>query len=859
MNLRFREKGLSPKLRRQLIILGLVFLSSLILFSLLFNFHRRPRALSMDKPSLPGISVGLKDRQINRLFAYTTPMEGSYMRGTITPLIDGDRLQLTIDSLGKAVQSLDYELRSADGQNQLASGQLNDLGGGGQDPSAEIDLSGKLEDETEYLLTLTLQLTGSKEKIYYYTRVLKTGNDHVEEIFDFARDFHAKSLSDQYRDLSVYLNDPSREANSTDLTEVNLNSGIGQIGYGSLKASQVREPDYSFTDINTNYCMLESSFILRKDDQGISRYFTVHEYFRVRYSTRRMYLMDYQRRMDPIQTDGSISVTGARLNLGVGNGNLNCLPNETGSLISFVSGGDLFTYDQGKKSLKRIFSFRDDSDLTDPRSNCADHAYKLLGVDESGSMDFVVYGYMNAGPHEGQVGINLYHYDSVTGQTLEKAFVRSGDSYQILKASFSDLLYMNGRRDFYLIVDGTAVRIDLNRGKTTELLRGLKKGQYAVSASGRYLAYTEASEPADQIHIMDFEMGEKRDLTASDGEKIQVLAFMGEDLAYGVIRPSDQTKDAAGNVISPMYQVKIHSISEDKELLTYQKDGLFVVGAGRGGATLTLRRVRRQGDHYVSADSDSIQKSLTEKSDFCEIQAQEDPGLGMVTTVQMTDSGRETTGQEKAQALRFQRTDLAAAPKKASLQLDPGDQDLRYFVYQGSRVDLTTDSLIDAIDRADADMGLVVDSKAHTIWRRDKRAYVGALSGFKVNDVDKGADASSQALSAILMREKKPTKVSDLTAQGKRPAQILDESLQGSLAVDLTGAKLSQVLYYVSKGSAVYALLPGGEAILIVGYSSDTIRYFQPQTGNVISARMDSISGQLEEAGNVFLSYVKAN
>ena len=329
MNLRFREKGPSPKLRRQLIILGLVFLSSLILFSLLFNFHRRPRALSMDKPSLPGISVGLKDWQINRLFAYTTPMDGSYMRGTVTPLIDGDRLQLTIDSLGKAVQSLDYELRSADGQNQLASGQLSGLGGGGQDPSAEIDLSGKLEDETEYLLTLTLQLTGSKEKIYYYTRVLKTRDDHVEEIFDFARDFHAKSLSDQYRDLSVYLNDPSREANSTDLTDVNLDSGIDQIGYGSLKAGQVREPDYSFTDINANYCMLESSFILRKDDQGTSRYFTVHEYFQVRYSTRRMYLMDYQRRMDPIQTDGSISVTGARLNLGVGNGNLNCLPNET--------------------------------------------------------------------------------------------------------------------------------------------------------------------------------------------------------------------------------------------------------------------------------------------------------------------------------------------------------------------------------------------------------------------------------------------------------------------------------------------------------------------------------------------------
>lgn len=858
MNLRFRERGPSPEARRRLTILGLVFLSSLVIFFIVFNFHRSPRAVSMDKPSLPGITVRLGDQRINRLYAYTTAMDGSYMRGSITPLIDSDRLHLTIDNAGKTVRGLDYELRSADGQNQLASGQADGLETGGQEQSAEIDLSGKLEDKTEYLLILTLQLSGSKEKIYYYTRVLKPKDDHVQEIFDFARDFHAKSLSDRYTDLSVYLNDPSREVHSADLTEVNLDSGIAQIGYASLGASQVQEPEYSFTDINASYCMLESSFVLKKDDQWGTRCFTVHEYFRVRYSPRRMYLMDYQRRMDPIQTDGSISVTGSRLNLGLGNENLNYLANETGTLISFVSGGDLFQYDQGKESLKRVFSFRNDSDLTDPRGNYADHAFKLLNVDETGTMDFVVYGYMNAGPHEGQVGINLYHYDSVTGQTAERAFVRTGGSYQILKASFSDLLYMNGRQNFYLMVGGTVVRIDLNKGRTTELLRGLRTGQYAVSRSGRYLAYTDAREPADQIHIMDWETGEKKDLTASEGEKIQALAFMDEDLAYGVIRPADQARDAAGNVISPMYQVKIRSIREEKELLTYQKEGFFVVGGDRSGATLTLRRVRREGDHYASADSDTIKNSLNEKSDTSQVQAQADQSLGVVTIVQLADPSRDKTRQGQVQALRFEKAGLIPASKRASVQADPSDQETRYFVYKGSQVDLTTDSLVDAIDRADADMGLVVDSKSHDIWRRDKRAYVGSLSGFAVNDADKGADASTQALSAILMREKKPARVSDLTAQGKKPVQILNESLQGSLAVDLTGAKLSQVLYYVSCGSAVYALLPGGDAILIVGYSSDTIRYIQPQTGNVLSVRRDAINKQLEAAGNVFVSYVEA-
>ena len=34
---------------------------------------------------------------------------------------------------------------------------------------------------------------------------------------------------------------------------------------------------------------------------------------------------------------------------------------------------------------------------------------KIARVDEAGSIDFVVYGYMNRGDHEGEVGTAVYH------------------------------------------------------------------------------------------------------------------------------------------------------------------------------------------------------------------------------------------------------------------------------------------------------------------------------------------------------------------------------------------------------------------------------------------------------------------
>ena len=65
-----------------------------------------------------------------------------------------------------------------------------------------------------------------------------------------------------------------------------------------------------------------------------------------------------------------------------------------------------WSYNRSANKTTQIFSFRG-GDL-DERENLQEHGIKIVRVEESGDIDFVVYGYMNRDVHEGEVGIAVY-------------------------------------------------------------------------------------------------------------------------------------------------------------------------------------------------------------------------------------------------------------------------------------------------------------------------------------------------------------------------------------------------------------------------------------------------------------------
>ena len=80
------------------------------------------------------------------------------------------------------------------------------------------------------------------------------------------------------------------------------------------------------------------------------------------------------------------------------------------------------------------------------RNDISQHDIRIVRVDENGDIDFVLYGYMNRGQHEGQTGTAVYHYSAEQNAIEEQFFLRSLKSWEFLKEDMEKLAYVSKKR-----------------------------------------------------------------------------------------------------------------------------------------------------------------------------------------------------------------------------------------------------------------------------------------------------------------------------------------------------------------------------------------------------------------------------
>ena len=180
---------------------------------------------------------------------------------------------------------------------------------------------------------------------------------------------------------------------------------------------------------------------------------------------------------------------------------------------------------------------------------------------------------------------------------------------------------------------------------------------------------------------------------------------------------------------------------------------------------------------------------------------------------------------EKLGKIKYEVTNLVLADESHSISVASATSSTQYFVYVGSKVKLATDNLIDAISLADEEMGIVLDNEPKYIWKRGRKAYQTSISPITVGSSDFEASGSARALSAMLVHEGENVQVHTLLESGETPISILTKTLKGYSILDLTGANLSEALYYVSNGTPVYAYTGDDTAVLIIGYDATSILF----------------------------------
>ena len=144
-----------------------------------------------------------------------------------------------------------------------------------------------------------------------------------------------------------------------------------------------------------------------------------------------------------------------------------------------MSGGALYCYQTTDEKIAVLFRFTDQKHW-DERTIYRQYGIRILNVDEGGNVQFMVYGYMNRGKHEGQVGIVVYGYNASLNTVEELLYIPYDKTYEVLEAEIDRLTYLSKSNDFFFTMQDTVYTVNLENRQLTVVVKGLQGDTYDV-------------------------------------------------------------------------------------------------------------------------------------------------------------------------------------------------------------------------------------------------------------------------------------------------------------------------------------------------------------------------------------------
>lgn len=834
------------------LVLAIVFIGSLVSFSLVTNKSQTDMTTSLAEATLPVVSFSYQGTTVNELFGYVNEMVDTNMRGNITPVGDDRMLHIVVDTDGVEVSELQYEIRSMDGTRLVVKNATKDFSRSGNQLKADVELENILQDNEEYALKLTLQ--GKKQPIYYYTRVIKEKGLDVDKYLNFALDFHSHTFA-RDEDGSYFANYvENATGDATNLGYVDLTCTVRQIKWRNLICNPVTPLGIAFQEINDDYTALTIRYILSTvTSDGENQYYDVEEYYRLRQGAKQMYVLDYERTAEEIfNPEGTILSGGNSIQLGITPGDVEYDYNEVGNRIAFVQAGELWGYDASNNLLSKIFSFREQEDF-DPRDNLNQHDIKIMNVDEAGSVDFIVFGYMNRGKHEGEVGLSVFHYDGLARTVEEEAYLPCNSSYGILGSELGQFLYESDGRMVYLVLNHTMYSIDLNTKETKEAISNLTEGDYFASVSNRYFTWIDAGKTyqSETLHLIDLSSGKISDITVGNGEVIRPMGFIGEDLIYGVANASDVVKDAAGNAVFPIKKLYIVGSENTKDILKeYAPSDGYVGTVTVDGYLISMQLIQRNEGQFVVVGENQIMNKEADKDTVVYLKSYGDQERQKLYQIAFT-------GQAKAGKTKLVTSKEVITQDNRAVEIQRDPDVTRYYVYAKGDVLYSGDQIATAIRKANENNAIVVNQKQQYVWQQGRSVYKDPLNGLSVAASDLESGTIVQAISGMIQWEGKTGSVSDMIAQGNSPEDVLVTMLPEYEILNLSGCSVDEMFYYVNNGTPVFALTSQDTAVLLTGYTSSLVYYYDPATHTTQKMATQDANNIFSQAGNVFLAYQK--
>ena len=840
------------------IFFGVVLFAALFLFETVMNLGNTDMTAEMPPASYPLVYMNVSGERVNCLHGYRNEMESAYMRDTITPLENSRDLGITVEKFGTSIESVSYQVRSGDGSRLIEEAQITDYQETETVLTARFTLKDLLEQGREYNLITCLRL-GSGREVFYYTRLLSGKDFHVWEKVEFVKKFHENTFRKEEAgaNLAMYM-EPNRSGDNSTFAKVDIHSSLNQVTWGDLSVQKVSEAVVDIKEMMSQTASFQVHYEVQILCEGREERHLVTEYYRIRYTVDRIYLLDFEREMSQIFDEKKSVYNANKISLGIQEpDNVELTECDGGNIFAFAVGGRLFSYNVADNKLAILFSF-EDRDNHDRRTVYDKHRIKVLNVDEGGNVQFVVYGYMNRGRHEGENGVQVNFYNSAQNTVEEMAFIPYSKSPELLRQDMDKLSFAGNNNRFYMMVDSTVYEVNLASRHCRAVVENLESDSFRVSKDGKMFAWAEEEQgAAGSLQLMNMMSGKQITIGAGYGEYVKPLGFMGDDLIYGIADRKDVAKDSSGRIFFPMHTVRIQD-ETGSILKEYKAPDTYVISCGVQENQIMLRRVKKEIDKasgeliYVEETDDQIMYS--KKADV---------GKNLVERV-VVDVMETLTQLAVKSAIKTDTLQLLT-PKEVlfegenKIALEALKESVRrYFVYTFHGLTGVYTEEAEAVNAAYEAAGVVTEDSGNCVWYRGNRVTRNQI--MKIAGGEKAdADTSELAvcLNTILDFEGVNRSTQYMLDSGMSTVEILQENIPDIRALDLTGCKLDAILYYTNRDIPVLTTLEDGSALLITGFNELNIVVMDPEDGRVYKIGMNDATAMLAANGNRFITYMR--
>lgn len=789
--------------------------------------------------TLPVIIMKYQDMNINILHGYTIAMEGQYMHNAVTPYSDDGKIELDIERYANVIAGISYEIRSVDTSRLIVAEEIKDWTSDGNNIYTSISTSSIMQKDEEYLLIIKL-VTETHGNVYYYVHLKNPAESDIENQLAFVYDFSRLAINKQATDkYGAYLEyDPS--ADSTNLAYVDIKSSYDNIDWGNLQLTRETEPVVTIKEILGNIGCYELAYKVMADDEyGNKQYYNVTEYFRLRTVSSSMYLDVYERHANQIFDPNSHTVSNSRINLGFDDDlNIHYKTSPSASFVTFVKEGSLFMLDMEQNKMTEIFSFEKLKE-EDVRIENSNFDIEILSTDAKGNTMFIVYGYMAKGAHEGQVGVALYTYNYEDNLVKELVFVPSNKPFDIFKDSVGKFAYMTEENLLYFMVGNSIYTVTMDSNEYMQLVTGLTKGNYIINEYNNILAWHEDASVYDAENIRIIDVDAKKDyvISASEGDRIKVIGFIGNDLVYGIAHAADIYQDASGETIFPMYQVNVILYNEETKnkeeeeneenaevVETYYKENIYVTDVSIKENVMTFARKIKNADGTFSDTTED--KYVNKKG--------EDKELVTLTTISTELKKTEATltlaytitSENKFQAVSTENIEFVNAN---TLNLEQSEYVTdKYYVYGAGGLLGIYSRAGEAITHANSVFGVVIEDSGKLFWGRITKPDLAKLS-----DTTKLVSKGYTSLEAVMADE-------------------------DYIVTDISGVDFATLLYFGAYDIPIVTYIRDYGCVILSAYSGyrgniDTLAFTLCQTGEIIKMPYAQAETALKEAGSHYL------